>query len=67
MFGPTKPLYDIERKLTYQRHLKRLDEISRERSRKVSPESSMLKMHNIRIKSSQFRTVEHVNALNHEN
>lgn len=24
-------------------------------------------MHSIRIKSSQFHTVEHVNALNHEN
>ena len=35
MIGQSKPLYQYERKLTYQRHLDRLEQIQKERSKKV--------------------------------
>lgn len=64
MFGPSKPLYEIERKLTYNRHLQRLDQISKERSKRVSPDFTK-EMHLIRNKAAHFHTVEHANSLNH--
>jgi hypothetical protein len=64
MHGPTKPLYDVERKLTYNRHLQRLDQISKERSKRVSPNFT-IEMHSIRHKASHYHTVEHASALNH--
>lgn len=66
MLGPSKPLYDIERKFAYNRHLQRLDQIRKERSRQGSPNFSK-EMHMIRNKASHFSTVEHANTLNHEN
>jgi hypothetical protein len=35
MSAQTKPLYEVERKLEYRRHLQRLESIGKERSKRV--------------------------------